>query len=131
MKSAVAELIVVGLFLAVLGIGLAHPHAQAVVTRGGNTISARLTTAGAVPVLSVCGTGTLATGSNDTVGRVTATGATACTVTFSATFGGNSADCAIENMTANRGNVSAASSTAFTVSNLTSNDVFVYLCLGR
>lgn len=117
--------------LLMLTFGLWPTNAQVNVTRGGNTISARLTATGPVPVLSTCGTGTLATGSNDTVGRITATGATACTVTFSATFGGNSADCAIENMTANRGNVSAASSTAFTVSNLTANDVFVYHCLGR
>jgi hypothetical protein len=120
-----------GLLLLVLGIGLAHPHAQVSVQRGWNTLAARLSVTGAVSVLSTCGTGTLATGSNDTVGRVTATGATACTVTFSASFGGNSADCAIENMTANRGNVSAASSTAFTVSNLTAADVFVYHCFGR
>jgi hypothetical protein len=112
-------------------VGVTGPKAQVSVSRGWNVLSARLSVSGTAPTLSSCGTGTLATGSNDTVGRLTATGATACTVTFSASFGGNSADCVIANMTANRGNVSAASSTAFTVSNLTAGDVVVYLCVGR
>lgn len=105
--------------------------AQVSIQRGWNNVAARLRVTGTAPTLSSCGTGTLATGSNDTVGRLTVVGATACTLTFSATFGGNSADCVIANMTANRGNVSAASATAITVSNLTDGDVVAYVCLGR
>jgi hypothetical protein len=86
---------------------------------------------GAVPVVSVCGDGALQTGSNDTVGRVVGTTQTACTVTFGGAFGANAADCVIANITANRGNVSAASTAAFTVSNLTAGDDFIYLCAGR
>lgn len=84
-----------------------------------------------VPAVSTCGDGALATGSIDIIGRVTSSNATACTVTFSAALGLNSADCFIENLTANRGNVSAASTTAFTVSNLTAGDDFMYWCAGR
>jgi hypothetical protein len=84
------------------------------------------------PTLSTCGDGALATGSSNTSGRVTGTTQTACTLTFSASFGGNSADCIMENMTTNGvGRVTAASSTAFTVSALTAGDDFMYICLGR
>lgn len=83
------------------------------------------------PTLGTCGDGALATGSSNTSGRVTSTDATACTVTFSASFGGNSADCVMANLIANRGFVSAASSTAFTVTGLTAGDDFMYWCAGR
>ena len=83
------------------------------------------------PTPSSCGDGAVATGSSNTAGRVTSTDATACTLTFSASFGGNSADCVISNLIANRGFVSAASSTAFTVSSLTAGDDFMYWCAGR
>lgn len=83
------------------------------------------------PTLSTCGDGAVATGSSNTSGRVNSTDATACTLTFSVSFGGNSADCWIANLTANRGFVSAASSTAMTVSSLTAGDDFMYFCVGR
>lgn len=86
---------------------------------------------GGSPTLSSCGDGALATGSSNSSGRVDGTTQTACTLTFSSTFGGNAADCIIENITANRGNVTAASATAFTVSTLTAGDDFIYLCVGR
>lgn len=82
------------------------------------------------PVVSSCGDGVLATGSKDSVGRVNASNATACTVTFSNALGTNGASCIVENLTSNRGNVSAASTTAFTVSNLTAGDDFTYICFG-
>ena len=50
---------------------------------------------------------------------------------FTGAFGTNAADCAIENMTANRGNVSVANTTAFTISNITAGDVVAYHCIGR
>lgn len=83
------------------------------------------------PAVSSCGDGALATGSTDSVGRVNATNATACTITFSNALGTNGASCIVENVTANRGNVSAVSTTAFTVSNLTAGDDFDYICMGR
>jgi hypothetical protein len=86
---------------------------------------------GGSPALSTCGDGALATGSSNTSGRVTGTTQTACTLTFSASFGGNSADCVMANLIANRGFVSAASATAFTVSSLTAGDDFMYWCAGR
>jgi hypothetical protein len=83
------------------------------------------------PTLSACGTGTLATGSTDTSGRATLTGSATCTFTFGASFGANDVDCMISNITANRGNVSATSKTAFTISNATAGDVIAYFCAGR
>lgn len=83
-----------------------------------------------VPSVTSCGTGTMTTGSKDTSGEFTATGATACTVNFALTWT-NRPFCVISNFTANRGNISAISTTAFTVSNLTANDVVQYHCIGR
>jgi hypothetical protein len=108
----------------ITGTGLAD------VTDGDGAPVARLNVAGA-PTLSTCGDGALQTGSSNTSGRVVGTTQTACTLTFSVSFGGNSADCFIENLTANRGNVTAASATAFTVSTLTAGDDFMYWCVGR
>lgn len=87
--------------------------------------------AGTAPTLSTCGTSTLATGSNDSVGRITFTGTTACTVTFVGSFGVNAADVVMSNMTANRGFVSAATKTAFTLSSVTDGDVVVYHVMSR
>ena len=100
------------------------------ITNNGGTPDFNISVSGA-PALSTCGDGALQTGSSNSSGRVVGTTQTACTLTFSATFGGNSADCFIENITANRGNVTAASATAFTVSNLTAGDDFMYFCVGR
>jgi hypothetical protein len=84
------------------------------------------------PVLSSCGTGTLATGSTDSSGRVTATGATGCTVTFGASFGANSADCVVSDITATRANMTVTTNqTALVVASMTSGDTFTYLCAGR
>lgn len=100
------------------------------ITDADGTPALNLNVSGA-PSLSTCGDGALATGSSNTSGRVVGTTQTACTLTFSSTFGGNSADCWISNLIANRGFVSAASSTAFTVSGLTAGDDFMYFCVGR
>ena len=88
-------------------------------------------TTNSVPVLSSCGDGALATGSNDTVGRVVGTTQTGCVLTFGSTYGPNSADCVFTNITANRGNVSANDNASLTISNLTAGDDFIYVCLGR
>lgn len=83
------------------------------------------------PAVSSCGDGALQTGSVDSFGRVVGTTQTACTITFSNALGTNGTVCVVENITANRGNVSATSTTAFTVSNLTAGDDFDYICVGR
>lgn len=97
----------------------------------GSTAAVNFNLSGA-PALSACNDGALATGSTNTSGRVTsATTMTGCTLTFSTAFPNNSADCHIENLVANRGNVTAASTSAFTVANLTAGDDFMYFCVGR
>lgn len=85
--------------------------------------------AGTAPTLTSCGTGTVLTGSKDGAGGFTVTGATACTVTFSAAWS-VAPICVAEDITANRGNISAISTTAMTVSNLTDGDVVRWLCVG-
>lgn len=87
--------------------------------------------AGSPPVLSSCGTSTIATGSNDSTGRITFTGTTSCVVTYIGSFGTNSADVVMSNMTANRGFVSAATKTSFTLSSVTDGDIVVYHVMGR
>lgn len=111
-------------------LNLATTDGQAFFANNASTSVLRLNVTGA-PALSSCGDGALDTGSTNTSGRVNATNATACTLTFSTAFPGSSADCLIENITANRGNVTASSASAFTVSNLTAGDDFMYHCLGR
>lgn len=92
----------------------------------------KLAGVGTAPALTTCGDGAAQTGSNSTSGRVVGTTQTACTLTFTVALTGyNSADCVIENLTANRGNVTAASASAFTVSNLTAGDDFMYICAFR
>lgn len=84
------------------------------------------------PALSACNDGVIATGSSNSSGRVdSAATMVGCTLTFSTPFSGNSADCVMNNLVANRGNITASSSTAFTVANLTAGDDFTYTCFGR
>lgn len=123
---------VVGFFLLMLGLGLGIAVEGLPAQSGDIMRSTRgFFNFSGPPVASSCGDGALQTGSTNSSGRVVGTTQTACTLTFSNTFGGNAADCQIENITANRGNVTASSSTAFTVSNLTAGDDFMYWCTGR
>lgn len=83
------------------------------------------------PSLTSCGTGTIDSNSNDFAGKVTATGATACTVTFTAAYP-TAAWCVItDDTTIGKGLISAQSASAFTVSSLTSGDAFTYVCGGK
>jgi len=88
----------------------------------------------AAPTVATCGTGTISADSRNTSGTVTATGATACTVTFNngATLWGNPPICTVTLRTAPTTTpyISAISTTAFTVSGLTAGNVFAYHCLG-
>lgn len=87
---------------------------------------------GAAPVLSSCGTGTLATGSTDSSGRFTMTGATGCTLTFGASFGANSADCQVTDITVNTAGMTVTTSqTALVVASAGSGNTITYLCSGR
>lgn len=93
----------------------------------------KVATIGTAPAVTSCNDGALATGSNSTAGRVnSAATMVACTLTFpTALVGYNSADCWIENLVANRGNVTISSSGGFLVSNLTAGDDFMYFCAFR
>ena len=87
------------------------------------------------PTVSTCGTGTVTTGSTDNAGEVTATGAATCTVNF--TVSGTSgfqtvAFCTVTDETTVAAlRISAISTTAFTVTGLTSGDKFMYHCFGK
>mgnify|MGYP001590906353 CR=1 FL=1 len=85
----------------------------------------------AAPTVDTCGTGTITANSNNSVGDVTATGATACTVTFGAPAWTNQPFCVVQDVTSEEpSRISAISTTAFTVTGLVSGDRFLYLCLG-
>ena len=98
---------------------------------GAVTFTQNLLSSGNPPTVSSCGTGSVAAYSSDAWGAVTATGATACTVTFSTAYP-NAAFCTIEDMTTLQAvRVSAISASAFTVTGLTSGDEFMYHCGGQ
>lgn len=85
----------------------------------------------AAPTVTSCGTGSVTSTSNNTAGEITATGATTCTVTFGAPNWTNTPFCTVtDETTAAALRISAISATAFTVTNLTSGDKFMFHCLG-
>lgn len=86
----------------------------------------------AQPTVSTCGTGSVTTGSTDNAGEVTATGATTCTVNFTTTPFSTAAFCTVtDETTAAALRISAISTTAFTVTNLTAGDKFLFTCFGK
>jgi hypothetical protein len=93
----------------------------------------QLNTGTAAPTVTSCGTGTVTAGSRNTTGQITATGATACTITFGAPAWTNAPFCTItmRNVPLTAAYISAESTTAFTVTGLTAADVFNYHCIGR
>jgi hypothetical protein len=93
----------------------------------------QLNTGTAAPTVGTCGTGTIDANSRNTVGGFTATGATACTVTFGAPNWTNTPTCVVtmRNVPVTTPYISAISTTAFTVSGLTANDSVAFHCLGR
>lgn len=88
------------------------------------------TGSGITPTVSSCGTGTLTTGSTDTAGDVTATGATSCTVTFSAAYTAVPS-CSVTDYTTAAGLKAAVTNTAIVVTGLTSGDRFSYVCVAK
>ena len=98
---------------------------------GSASVGLELAIGSAQPTLTACGTGTLTAKSTNIAGEVTATGATACTINFGAPVWSNQPFCVVEEETsAVAQRISAISTTAFTVTGLTSGDKFMYQCLG-
>jgi len=90
-----------------------------------------ITAQGAGPAISACGTGTLATGSSDTAGTFTATGATGCTLTFAVPFA-TAPSCTVTEQTIN----TAARTVAVTATTLVvaaggSGSTYGYICMGK
>ena len=78
-----------------------------------------------------CGTGTLATGSTDTAGTFTATGATGCTLTFGAAWA-TAPSCTVNELTVNTAaRTTTVSTTALVVASGTSGSVYSYICIGK
>jgi len=96
-----------------------------------STVGYQINAGTAAPTATTCGTGTVTAHSNNMAGQITATGATVCTLTFGAPAWTFTPFCTVTEVTAARALfISAASATAITVSGLTSNDVFNYICGG-
>lgn len=97
----------------------------------GATPQVLLNTGTAAPTVTSCGTGTVTSTSNNTAGRITPTGASACTVTFGAPAWTNTPFCTVTFETvAEAFRISAISTTAFTVTFTTAANVFDYHCIG-
>lgn len=101
-------------------------------TNNGATVGIQFNEGTAAPTVTSCGTGTVSANSRNTAGEITATGATACTVTFGAPNWTNSPFCVVtgDNALVTTPYVSARSASAFTVSGLTAGDKFSYVCVG-
>jgi hypothetical protein len=108
-------------------INLTAKYSQFGTTNPGH-ISAGQTTK---PAVSSCGTGAAAAGSTDNAGQVTATGATACTVTFNVAYTSQPFCSVTDNTTAAGLKVTYSTGVSFTVTGLTSGDTFSYICIGQ
>lgn len=123
MKNVFRKL-ALGLLVAVTTVGLA----QAIFTSSIDRLIASGTSA---PAISGCGTGTLATGSSDTAGTFTATGATGCTLTFGTPFAA-APSCTVNELTVNTAaRTTTVSATALVVASGTSGSVYSYICVGK
>lgn len=98
----------------------------------GASFGIQFNTGTAAPTVGTCGTGTITANSRNTTGGFTATGATACTVTFGAPAWTNTPFCTVtlRNAPTTTPYISAISTTAFTVSGLTAGDIIAYHCVG-
>lgn len=84
-----------------------------------------------VPVVSACGTGTLATGSSDMAGTFTATGATGCTLTFGTAYVA-APSCTVTELTINTAaRTTAISTTALVVAAGGSGSTYTYTCFAK
>lgn len=83
------------------------------------------------PVISACGTGTLAAGSSDMAGTFTATGATGCTLTFGTPYA-SAPSCSVTELTVNTATrTTAVSTTALVVASGTSGSSYSYVCMAK
>lgn len=83
------------------------------------------------PVISGCGTGTLAAGSSDMAGTFTATGATGCTLTFGTPYA-SAPSCTVNELTVNTAaRTTAVSTTAIVVASGTSGSTYSYVCMAK
>jgi len=85
---------------------------------------------GAGPVISACGTGTLATGSSDTAGTFTATGATGCTLTFAVPYA-TAPSCVVNEATNTAARTIAITTTALVVAAGVSGTTYQYICFAK
>jgi hypothetical protein len=85
------------------------------------------------PTIGTCGTGNITAGSTDLAGNATSTGATSCTIVFSSSSGFSAFPfcVAIDTTRAAALQLTATMATSITVSGLTSNDNFNWICIGR
>lgn len=84
-----------------------------------------------VPVISACGTGTLATGSSDMAGEFTATGATGCTLTFGTAYA-SAPSCTVTEETVNTATrTTTVTATAIVVASGTSGSKYSYTCMAK
>lgn len=84
-----------------------------------------------IPVISACGSGTLATGSSDMAGTFTATGATGCTLTFGTAYA-SAPSCTVTELTINTAaRTTAVSTTALVVAAGGSGSTYTYVCIGK
>lgn len=100
------------------------------VTNNGST-SGIQDTFGADVTVTSCGTGSVTAGSKNVAGNITATGATACTVTFASPTFTNKPFCVVSPETGAVPTVIVNTTVSFTVTALTSGAAFNYLCRGR
>jgi hypothetical protein len=86
---------------------------------------------GTKPSVGTCGSGSASASSTDLAGDVTATGATACTVIFNASFTNKPVCTATDETTAAGLKVTYSTGVSITVTGLTSGDEFTYICIGK
>lgn len=116
LNSAVALLVTAGLSYA------------AVFTMNVDRIQVSSTSA---PAISACGTGTLATGSSDTAGEFTATGATGCTLTFGTAYA-TAPSCTVTEETVNTAaRTTTVTATTLVVASGTSGSKYSYVCFAK
>lgn len=83
------------------------------------------------PAISACGTGTLATGSSDSAGEFTATGATGCTLTFGTAYA-TAPSCVVTEETVNTATrTTTVTTTTLVVASGTSGSKYSYACMAK
>jgi len=82
------------------------------------------------PTVATCGSGAVAGGSTDIAGAVTATGATACTVTWAQAYV-TAPFCVLTDYTTAAGLKGVPTTTNIAVTGLTSGDKFGWQCTGQ